>query len=679
MKLKIKYIILYPKNKELEPRFISFQEDGVNIITGYSQRGKSAIISIIDYCMGSEHSNIPIGLIRNSVDKFAIYISVGEENIFLARDSKETSVMYFHVIKEKGENTIFNTNDWLLQKAKYQTSRDNVVKFFESKSGFENIPQKDNSFINSFDAPSSFRDTAAFLFQPQNLIANPTTMFFKTDTFEHLKRLKVLFPLVLGYKSFEIMKLEREISLQERIISDKENKYEDLKRRYENWQSDIYEYYSEAIKLGLTNADINIESSTVDQILDELNNIVENIKNNKIVKLGASLRYSEKLEELELKRNIILRKLDDARINLSKIERFDNSKDKYLKDTIVEVHERLKPIDWFIAQEGTSKCPFCDSVSDKALDELLSLKAHQEYNKKIVDQTKSIELSFEIEKIEIKKEMTKLENRLLTIEKNIDILIQENSKYYENYKYIFEFAGKIEHIVENIYKLSPSSFMIEEISRLKIELLKDKKKLSQLSKKFDKEDSLKKISDTIDKYKNILSIEDKQYKRVHLDPEKSANVKIEDSRTNDMTFLSKIGSGANHMGYHLSTMFGLHEYFWKLSQSGKTNYIPSILVIDQPSQVYFPEGFPDEDDKINKESNKVSKDIEDTKMIFEACSHFVKEVEFNTQVIVLEHAPASTWQGFEHMHLVEEWRGTKDDDKSDYKALIPIDWEDESN
>ena len=676
MKLKIKNIILYPKNKELKPRFIKFEENKVNVITGYSQRGKSALISIIDYCLGSRHCNIPIGLIRNIVDKFAIYIAIENDNVFIARDSKETSTMYFHVIKEKGENTIFNTNEWISQKSQYMTNRESVIKYFEGISGFENIPQNDNSFINGFDSPSSFRDTAAFLFQPQNLIANPTTMFFKTDTFEHLKRLKVLFPLVLGYKSFEIMNIEREINHQDREISEKENKFEDLKRRYENWQSDVYEFYSEAIKLGLTNADINIESSTVNQILNELSSIVLNLKDNKIVKVGASLRYSEKLEELEVKRSTLLRQLDDAKINLSKIERFDNSKNSYLNNTVYEINERLKPIDWFIAQKGTNKCPFCESESDKAINELLALRTHQEQNKKIIDKTKSLEYSFENEKNEIKKEIFNNEKLLIIIEKNIDILIQENSKYY-NYKYIYEFAGKIEHIIENINKLSPSSTLAEEIDLLKLELLKNKRKLSLLTKKFDRENSLLKISETIDKYKKLLPIEDKEYKIVHLDPEKSANIRIEDTRTNDVTFLSRIGSGANHMGYHLSTMLGLHEYFWKLSQSNKTNYIPSFLVIDQPSQVYFPEGFPDENDKINKKSNRVSQDIEDTKKIFVACSEFIKQVNFNTQLIILEHAPSSTWDGVEHMNLVEEWRGAKEIHETNYNALIPMDWEDE--
>ena len=53
MELYIKNIILYPKNRDLKPRLLTFKEDKINIITGTSQKGKSAIITIIDYCLGS--------------------------------------------------------------------------------------------------------------------------------------------------------------------------------------------------------------------------------------------------------------------------------------------------------------------------------------------------------------------------------------------------------------------------------------------------------------------------------------------------------------------------------------------------------------------------------------------------------------------------------------------------
>src|SRR3970282_2477169 len=108
MKLIIKSIILYPINQELNPRFINFDENKVNVITGYSKRGKSSIIEIIDYCLGNSDCGIPIGEIRNLVDVFALKININGEDFFIGRDSpKETGKssvnMYFVKIARKGE------------------------------------------------------------------------------------------------------------------------------------------------------------------------------------------------------------------------------------------------------------------------------------------------------------------------------------------------------------------------------------------------------------------------------------------------------------------------------------------------------------------------------------------------------------------------------------------------
>jgi hypothetical protein len=49
-----------------------------------------------------------------------------------------------------------------------------------------------------FGGRPSFRDMAAFNFQPQHIVANPYTFFYKADTTEHREKLRIIFPFVLG-------------------------------------------------------------------------------------------------------------------------------------------------------------------------------------------------------------------------------------------------------------------------------------------------------------------------------------------------------------------------------------------------------------------------------------------------------------------------------------------------
>ncbi len=74
MKAKISKIILWPKRPGKKPRVIKFVMKGVEVITGQSQTGKSSLISIIDYCLGSEKCTIPVGEIRDAVEWFGLIL-----------------------------------------------------------------------------------------------------------------------------------------------------------------------------------------------------------------------------------------------------------------------------------------------------------------------------------------------------------------------------------------------------------------------------------------------------------------------------------------------------------------------------------------------------------------------------------------------------------------------------
>ena len=56
MKSYIKSIIIFGKNGE--KRIVPL-EQGVNIITGESKTGKSALVEIIDYCLCSTRCTVP--------------------------------------------------------------------------------------------------------------------------------------------------------------------------------------------------------------------------------------------------------------------------------------------------------------------------------------------------------------------------------------------------------------------------------------------------------------------------------------------------------------------------------------------------------------------------------------------------------------------------------------------
>lgn len=126
-------------------------------------------------------------------------------------------------------------------------------------------------------------------------------------------------------------------------------------------------------------------------------------------------------------------------------------------------------------------------------------------------------------------------------------------------------------------------------------------------------------------------------------------------------FLWEIGSAANWMGYHIATFLSLHEYFLTI----KHNPVPSFLILDQPSQAYYPETWPEDEEQ---QEIEIPEDIEGVRRVFRACDQAIENTSGALQIIITEHAGANTWKDAKNINFIGNWRTGKDD------FLIPKSW-----
>lgn len=128
------------------------------------------------------------------------------------------------------------------------------------------------------------------------------------------------------------------------------------------------------------------------------------------------------------------------------------------------------------------------------------------------------------------------------------------------------------------------------------------------------------------------------------------------------SFLWSIGSGSNHLLYHVAAMLALHKFFMEIARSP----VPGLLVFDQPSQVYFPDNTRSSRDP-DKEWAKEDPNAESVRKIFKLLGKFVEWSKGRIQIIVLDHAPEQIWGEITHVTLTADWRNTG-------QKLVPPNW-----
>ncbi|MGO4185871.1 DUF3732 domain-containing protein, partial [Paenibacillus sp. TAF43_2] len=488
-----------------------------------------------------------------------------------------------------------------------------------------------------------------------HIVANPYTLFYKADTYSHQERLKNIFPLVLGAIDKETLYLRQELKELEKDYSKKMRELGEIKKATEHWLYQIKNYFLQALEFGLI---LNPPESTAEwstqSFIDYLKQVPRNMGNRlPQVEEDATNRAVTELQILYNEEIEISHEIGSQRHRLYKLSKLFESEKQY-ENSLKAQNDRLGPVNWLKKLvEPTNICAFCGAESERAFNELSKLA---EYQVLISNSTNDIKKSYdmldrEIVKVRIKlNELEKSLNNIRTQREILEFHSEESRQLRQTENEIFRFVGRLEKSLEDYKLVHEDDSLNDEIIELEKRINKLKSRIDPQKIKTRLEMHLQNVSKGIATYTKFLGVEDSD-DPISLDI-KNLTIKKKSKHRED--YLWEIGSGANWMGYHIATMLALHDHFIKLNW----NPVPQFLIIDQPSQVYFPE---------KSELDYKSEDIQRVQQIFTALSQHIRLRNYATQIIVIEHADANTWVGSEEdVYLVERWR--------DGKALIPEDW-----
>lgn len=654
MFFQIRSILLWPRNPAFKPRRLRFDLGKVNVISGASRTGKSAVIPIIDYCLGSSTCSIPVNTIRKHCEWFGVIVATAQGDKLLARREPGSQRSTDDMFLLEG-NLI---EDIPLRIAK-NTNADAVKRLLDDLAQLSNLDFTSGEESGGFDGRPSFRDLAAFIFQPQNIVANPDVLFFKTNTYEHREKLRKIFPYVLGAVTPVLMAKQFELARAKSELRRKERELKDAQQVSAHWLADLTAKFSEAQELGLTPKPE--QPPTRGQMIELLEEIVARTDLTIAVSTATISDALSELNSLEAEEREVSRELTTLRHRLEEMNRMRVGVDQY--DAAIGLQRgRLQLSSWLIGHtDREADCPMCGSHTASARNrlEVLSTRLQEVEAEAGVD--KEVPAAFDRELQRVNTEVSHTTERLRSIQIRKRALSGRSKEASERQfaaKKAERFVGNLEAALDLHRRLGSDGALVDEVGKLRRAVQALEAELREQDVESRKRRALQAVNTHAGRLLPFLDVENAD-DPISLEIN-DLTIKVRGVDRDD--YLSEIGSGSNWLSYHLAMLLALHQFY--LSQPNSP--VPAFLVLDQPSQVYFPKNVVRRSDEEEQELRLRDEDIDAVRKAFEVLGKVVLKAEGKLQVIVLDHASRDVWGGIPGVVGLKEWR--------DGIKLVPMKW-----
>lgn len=649
MHFHIRSIVLWSR-KGLPPRVLDFEPGLVNVISGDSKTGKSAVIPIIDYCLGSGKCSIPVGVIRDACAWFGIIVETIEGQKLLARrepgDAKQTGDMF---LLEDHEIVIPET---IPEK---NITADAVKRKLDTLAGLSSL-RIDPASESSFHARAGFRDLIAFNFQPQYIVANPLALYFNADSSEHREKLKAIFPYVLGALTSEMLVAKAELDFLRKQLRQAEAAFKAIRNAVRSWQTETRGWLHHAIELGLLPPNTIVPEDDADGILDLLQRATETNSRAAFVTMESIEPSLRQLQELQGKESELAAALSVKRQRLKELQNLVESSERFGEAIRIQ-QERLSLSTWLKSKAQDTEDPIV-SVSDsrEKLDKLVQALAGIEIQ---LRSQPAMSDTFDRERLRLRGDVEDATKQLAAIRQEISILERQSEEVraatYRQDR-VERFIGRLEQAIETFERADDGADQANEISQLEERIAEQQRIYSEAQVRRRTENALSNVSQMAS---TILPKLDGEW------PDVPIRLRIDDltiqvTHPDRSDYLWEIGSGANWLAYHVAVTLALQRFFLTMPN----HPVPSFLIYDQPSQVYFPSGFDTHDEEATGRSR--DQDVSAVRSVFEAIGAEIVKAQGRLQAIILDHAGADVWGELEGVTLAAEWR--------DGDALVPRSW-----
>jgi Protein of unknown function (DUF3732) len=647
--MQIKSITLY--NSSGDKRTINFKLGQVNIITGESSKGKSALLEIVNYCLGRTEFGVPDGIIRDKVTWFAVIFQIGENQVLIAKPKPlENSASQNQVYYDFGNDIIIPELSQLTP-----NSNDEAIRSYLSEligiSPNQTIVEEGGS-RQQFEA--TIKHTSFYLFQKQSTVANKDILFHRQQEQFIPQTIKDTLPYFLGAIQEDRLGLQQDLRQARRKLAKAQARLKEAELVTQTKAIMAQNLLIEAQQVGLI--DSNFIAKDANDILEVLKLTLE-WNANEILLIGND-RFPELQAEIEDTRQ----EFKHIHEKIVSLEIFLNNESGFAKEANQQLL-RLKSINLFKNENSSvNQCPFCNSSLSEPIP---GISAMQESLSTLQNNLQNVEVSKPrlLEHIrQLKEQREELREQIQEKEFAIKAAIDEQEaaqQIRDNNAHIARIVGRISLYVETMELTDKNSQLRSKIEQLK-----------KLIARYEKQLDISEIKEILASILNRLGLQMTEWaKRLQLehsdspyrfDLEKLTVIADRPERPIPMT---RMGGGENWLGCHLITLLALHKHFIERNRP-----VPHFLILDQPTQIYFPptEAYINLQGTPSDEIITANTDMAAVERMFNFLFDVCEELSPNFQIIIMEHANLGNNQKFQDALIEEPWINGR--------ALVPENW-----
>ncbi len=650
MSIQILSIALY--NYLGEIRRLEFQPGKVNIITGRSKTGKSAIISIVDYCLGSSHFRIPEGIIRDSVSWYSLLLEVQDgTQVFIAKpppkgDAVSQSEAYFEI----GSNLIIPP----LDKLKLNSTDDEIVSSLSRLIGItQNLNISDEGAARN-DLEATLRHTTFYLYQDQGLIANQNVLFHRQMEEFIPQTIKDTLPFFLGVIEGDRIRIEHDLRLKRRALKT-------AKRDLEEVQS----ITSDRLTLGMSLIE-ELQQVGLLELHQEYSNISDTVA---ALKSAVNWRPESAAPADDDRAPSLRDEIRELRNARRRKKAEIESSEAFMRDSqgySSEVQEqllRLNSIHIFKESADINHiCPLCESALNFLLPSVSDVL--QNLNK------------LESDLHTVQKERPRLQGYIDSLKSEYESMNEQlNDKEFFLKAVVAEYAEaeelknsnvRVARVIGRVSLYLDNLSLVDEESEMKKAVKKAQDDFNNLQnvlseRRAETEEMRDSVNNRLSSYMSVwareLNMEHNDWP-YRLD---IGHLNVVVDRPNRPIPMQRIGGGENWLGCHLAVLFSLHRIFIEDKRP-----VPSFLILDQPTQVHFVSL--DQYRNLNgtvEDTVEADADLLSVNLMFKLLFAFCNKMNPNFQLIILEHANF-TDKKYQQALVELPW--------TDGRALIPPEW-----